>query len=249
MKLNEFNQHMLVDEKVIRTLVGGIRTNSNVVEIGPGTGNITKELVKKTNNLIVVEKDEELYREIKNRYPNIITENMNILEYKIPSGSVVVGNIPFNITEPLVEKIADSDISEAIIIVGDKYANSIIDDKNYNMLTLLTKSFFRVELLLNVHKKSFSPVPRTNAKVIKLIHCVPDDKTLLVFRELFLRKNMKIKNSLRESLVKVFLITKNEARDIISHLDMSDEVLNSKIDNIDNIFSELLFNAINKINR
>lgn len=209
MNLNTYNQHFLINKEIINKLVNEVKKNTKVIEIGPGTGNITKELIRKTNDLTVIEKDKDLYEVLIKKYPKVNVINKDVLKFYFPNGSTVVGNIPFNITEPLIEKLIKSNVAYCVFIVGENFVKSF---NTNNKLSLLVRCFFETEIIADVDKKSFWPQPRTNAKLIKLTPSYPKEKELKVMREFFFQRDKKAKNALVEALVRVLDVTRNEAR-------------------------------------
>jgi len=246
MNLNNLNQHLLTDRDVINYLVNEVGTNleNPIVEIGPGTGNITNELVKLDRKIFAVEKDKIMANQLQETYGNKINViNKNIINYKLPTGSIVVGNIPFNITEPLIEKLIKSDISYCLLIFGSNFGNKIIMTDTITKLGLLVNCFFQPNIILNINKKSFSPIPRTNAELIKLVPHLPSKPSLKVMREIFLQRNKLLKNSLLESLTIVLSLTKNESRELVGRMQIN-FVDERKLENLNNQEIALLFRSL-----
>lgn len=248
MNLNNLNQHLLIDPDVIKHLVDEISTDqgSPIVEIGPGTGNITKELIKLNRKIYAIEKDKALASRLQEIYGNRINViNENVINYNLPPSSVVVGNIPFNITEPLIEKLIGSRVSFCVFVIGSSFVDGLDLTKKITKLSLLTNCFFKCELIMDVNKKSFEPAPRTNAKLLRLEPSKPGDIKLRIFRDMFLNRNKLMKNALMESLVKNCKKTKNESRLIIAELKISGKILETKIENLSNSDFGDLYHRIN----
>ena len=104
------SQNFLNDEKILNSIVnnGNIKTDDIVLEIGPGTGNLTKRIIeKKPSKLIVVEKDKELSKKLKDKFnKNLIIVNDDILncfnKFKFDKPIKVFGNLPYNISTKIL---------------------------------------------------------------------------------------------------------------------------------------------------
>ena len=96
-------QNFLIDNNILNKIIGlAVLKNNNVVEIGPGTGNLTKKIIEqKPKNLILIEKDKTLFNNLKNeleKYKKFQIFNDDILKFslekKIKKNSIIIGNLP-----------------------------------------------------------------------------------------------------------------------------------------------------------
>lgn len=241
---NYLDQHFLVDNKVINDFINEIDPKSDdiIVEIGPGKGIITRSLLPYVNNYTVIEKDSSLIPYLKELAGlNII--NANVLDIEIPKCNKIVTSLPYSITEPFMYKLINVKFDKLVMICGNKFAKSLFNKEN-NKLSLLVKSFFEVDYIEEIKPSSFNPEPRVLSALITLRPINKTDKKDLIIRNLFLYRYMKIKNSLKEILIKLNNITQNEARSIINKFEINEEILNKKFDELS---SEETLYLINKI--
>ena len=175
-------QNFLRSDEILSKIVnvGNINYNDTVLEIGPGTGNLTKKILdKKPNLLIVVEKDEVLSEKLKERFGNKITViNKDILncyqEFKFDIPIKVFGNLPYNVSTKIltnfvkIEKI--NKIYEKFIFIYQKeVADRIIAKENskyYGRLSILTSWRMDNEKILDIDPKYFYPRPKVWSSLI-----------------------------------------------------------------------------------
>jgi len=177
-------QHVLIDEGVLELLGQQVISGVNVIEIGPGPGNLTAKLAEKASRVVGIEIDkrfkpalDELRAKFKNveivyqdalavDFERYVTEDRSAGEWQ------VVANPPFHISEPLLKKIAGLPIENAVLVVGDQLARTMqVDDPasgKFTKISLLSQGFFHIQSLAEISKKSFCPPPRTEATAVVL---------------------------------------------------------------------------------
>ena len=237
-------QNFLIDQNVITKIINtGSIKNKNILEIGPGTGNLTKEIIKNNpKKIIVVEKDNELAKNLdinfKKQIQIINKDILNIDEKSLCDDKLVVfGNLPYNIsTEILCKWINNLDkdsfwFEELILMFQKEVADRIIaqfNTSNYGRLSILSNWKLNVEKKFDISPNSFSPRPKI-------------ESTLLFFTP---KKNFfKIDNP--ENLEKITRIFFNQRRKMIKkpfnqifkmNLDISEKLnlnLNLRPQNLD----------------
>ena len=177
-------QNFLIDKNVIKLIVnsGKITEKDTLLEIGPGTGNLTRELVlKNPKKIIVIEKDKFLSKNLKNNFGDsikIINDDiLKIEEEKLSNEKMIFfGNLPYNISTKILTKWIKlkklNDISKKFILMFQKeVADRIIETtnkKNYGRLTILTSWRMNVTKILDVSPNSFFPVPKVKSTVLLL---------------------------------------------------------------------------------
>ncbi|MFA6423567.1 MAG: rRNA adenine N-6-methyltransferase family protein [Patescibacteria group bacterium] len=234
--LNEKEQHLLVDKLVISQMVESINHNDCVLEIGPGTGNITRALAKKGAFVTAIEVDQSFDRHL-SRLRNVEVIYADVIRSGVPDFSMLVSNLPFHITEPLISLLAEKQFLQAVLLVGGKFvkeATAIPGDSDFGKLSLLVQSFFDLTYLREVEKNCFDPPPRVTAALVRISPAKPKDFLLQVFRELFEQRDKKFKNALREALVRVKGITKNAAREAIDSMALPEDWLSGNLENLSN---------------
>ena len=231
---NYLDQHFLVDNKVVSDFVNEIdpQINDIIVEIGPGKGVITKQILPYVNDYTVIEKDENLIPFLE-QYPSLKIINANVLDIDIPKCNKIITSLPYSITEPFIYKLINTNFDKLIMICGNTYAINVLNNNN-NKLSLLTNSFFNIKYIEEIKPISFKPEPKALSALISLEPKKEEElnKKELIIRKLFLYRYMKLKNALKEILIKVDNITQNEARNIINSYQIDDIILNKKFDEL-----------------
>ena len=178
-------QNFLVDQNIIKKIVNSVKvTNKNVLEIGPGKGALTNEILKKNpKSLTLVEKDYEIYENLKEKYKEnkkIEVKNNDILNFdlekKLKKNSIIFGNLPYNISSQILVKIIRFKIwppnfTDVIFMFQKEMADRIIgkfDSSGYGRLSILTNYRFDVLKKFNVSPNCFLPKPKVNSTVIFL---------------------------------------------------------------------------------
>ncbi len=176
-------QNFLIDKNIINKIINLIEIrNQNIVEIGPGTGALTKEIIKKNpKSLILIEKDNKLYNELKINYlneKNIQIINKDILTFnfdKIKKKNLIIfGNLPYNISSQILVKFIKMrvwpPIYKDIIFMfqkelGDKITANF-PSSDYGRLSILTNYRLSYMNKFNVSSNCFFPKPKVNSTVI-----------------------------------------------------------------------------------
>lgn len=210
-------QHFLKDNNIANKIVESLDQNSkNVLEIGPGTGILTRFLIKKKYNLKLVEIDNESVLFLINQLgidENMIIENdfLKLDLQKVFGGNnfSIIGNFPYNISSQIVFKILEhrTMVSEMCGMFQYEVAERICESegtKKYGILSVLTQAFFDVELLFEVSNHLFIPPPKVNSAVILLkrkqvINLDCDEKLFFKIVKLsFQQRRKTIRNSLKK---------------------------------------------------
>lgn len=200
----------MVNKELIKKIVNylEIEPNEVILEAGAGSGNLTKEL---KGNTIAVEIDEDLVGELE-KIKGIEVINKNILEcIDEIKFDKLVGNIPYSICEPLLNKLIKIKFKFAILTLPEKFIKK-------PLIKLVLDEFFDFKILEEVSKECFVPKPKVKSIVIKLV-----PKEHKIFGEVYLQQDKKLKNALRESFCKYYNLTKKEALKKIPELNFLDK--------------------------
>ncbi len=178
-------QNFLIDKNVIKiiTELGNLNKNDTVLEVGPGTGNLTENILsKKPKKIIVVEKDHQLSINLREKFGNkikIINDDiLNINENIICNNSMIIyGNLPYNISSQILVKWIKlknlNSFSKKLILMFQKeVANRIIaklNCKDYGRLSIFVSWRMKVEKIKDISPKSFYPSPKVDSTVLTLI--------------------------------------------------------------------------------
>ena len=235
MGLSDLDQHFMIDKDLIKKIAeySDLREKDVVLEIGPGKGFLTRELVKKCR-VIAVEKDESFKKELLKLCKlnkNLMVVFDNALEVmKQFKFNKLVANIPYNLSEPLLKKLFRNPPDMVIITISKSFANKISSKKF--KIGIQTQFFFTVEIKEEVSRNSFMPKPKTDSAVVKLIPREEESLSVveIVLRRFVLLDKKKTKNALMESLVEGLDLTKRKAKDIIDKLDIPTTILEKNSD-------------------
>ena len=254
---NYYDQHFLIDKRVINTLIdySNLKITDDVVEIGPGKGEISDTIAKRSNHLTCIEIDKKLepfINVLKDRHDNVDVIYGSALDVFIPKCNKIISALPYSITEPFIEKLLRCDFEEAVLIVGKKFADNVME-MNHNKLALLTNSFFVCEKIIDIAPDAFEPRPRVMSSMIKLTKINRDElKTSFkrfVFREMFYNRDRKLKNNLVESIIEFVklhdkILTKKESKAIVESYELPKSMLNKRMENLSNEEYDLLYEKL-----
>lgn len=171
-------QHWLLDREALRSIADSaeIQTTDTVLEIGPGLGTLTSELLKRAKQVIAVELDENLASKLPPQFPgtNLTVIQGNVLDYDLntlPTGYKVVANIPYYITGKIVQMIitAENKPSIAVLLVQKEVAERLAAKPGkMSVLSVSTQVFAEVSLGTVVPAKLFVPKPKVDSQVVIL---------------------------------------------------------------------------------
>ena len=209
-------QHFLNDLSIAKKIVESLSPCQNILEIGPGTGILTQFLLKKNNNLKLVEIDNEsvnfLILELKINKSIIYNQdflNLDLSKIFQNNNFSVIGNFPYNISSQIVFKIIENRklIPEMCGMFQYEVAERICENegsKKYGIISVITQAFYETKLLFEVPNNFFSPPPKVNSAVILLkrkknlkIDC--DEKLFFKIVKLsFQQRRKTLRNSLKQ---------------------------------------------------
>jgi 16S rRNA (adenine1518-N6/adenine1519-N6)-dimethyltransferase len=173
-------QHFLKDENIINKIILALKEKpfTNLLEVGPGGGALTKHLIKLPNvNFMAVELDEEKAIFLKRTYPElrdkIIHKSFLDIDPPFEEPFTVIGNFPYNISTQIVFKIMEwKDRVPTVIGMFQKEvaerAASKEGSRVYGVLSALVQYYYDVEYLFDVGNECFTPQPKVKSGVIRL---------------------------------------------------------------------------------
>ena len=230
-------QNFLVNPDVISDILdfADISQDDIVLEIGPGVGFVTEQLVKYARKVIAVELDEEAIKELeKIECDNLEIIHQDILKTNIweliPEGEKVkvVANIPYYITAPIIAHLLGEvddlenknrrSIKDIILMVQEEVARRVVADesspsKEYGLLTILSQFWADCEILRLVGRRSFYPSPKVNSALIGLK--INDEPRLKLSDYTHFRRTIKAGFAQRRKNIKNCLINGGFDKDIV----------------------------------
>jgi len=208
-------QNFLTDDNIRRKIISScnILDSETVLEIGPGKGALTQELVINAKSVIAVEKDTRFFEflsEVFKGYRNLTLINQDILKFTIlEKNTKVIGNIPYNITSPLIEHLFSQKkmISVIYLCLQKELAQRMVAEvgcKAYGSFSLFVQYYSVPRILFPIKSTCFRPKPRVDSCFMELqVHRKPlvevkDEKLMFeIIRACFNQRRKMISNSLR----------------------------------------------------
>lgn len=171
-------QHWLRDRGILSHIAdcAEINMEDTILEIGPGLGTLTSELLRRSKNVVAVEFDEELARKLPAQFPgkNLEVINEDILNFNLsslPKGYKVVANVPYYITSKIVQTLmtAENKPSIAVLLVQKEVAERIAAEPgDMSILAISAQVFAEASLGEVVGAEFFTPPPKVDSQVIIL---------------------------------------------------------------------------------
>ncbi|PRW44303.1 dimethyladenosine transferase [Chlorella sorokiniana] len=174
-------QHILKNPLVVQSIVdkAGVKSTDVVLEIGPGTGNLTMKLLERAKKVIAVELDPRMVLELQRRVQGTPHQNqlqiihMDVMKAQLPYFDICVANIPYNISSPLTFKLLAHRpaFRAAVIMYQHEFAMRLVakpGDPLYSRLSVNTQLLSRVHHLLKVGKNNFRPPPKVDSSVVRI---------------------------------------------------------------------------------
>ncbi len=234
MKLKKrFGQHFLKDRGIIKRIVdsGEVKSTDRVVEIGPGGGALTEEILKrKPSELIAIEIDPEWVKYLTEKFGNrirLIEADATTFDFSSLGKELnVFGNLPYNVSTSILRNLLNhrKSIKRGTFMVQKEVAErlSARQGKEYGYLPALLQLFFKIKKLFDVHPGAFVPPPKVVSSVITLTPTGFDiEESELKSFESFLKKAF----SARRKKLKKNLGIKKPSQDIAEFLEKRAEEL------------------------
>ena len=199
-------QNFLLDKNLCKKIISSLTIeNKIIVEIGPGTGQLTDEIIKyKPKKLILIEKDYKLFKILKDKYSSkkfikLINSDIIKVELNFIENFSMISNLPYNIATKFIFHILSkyNNINEMIFLI-QKEVSIKFDYKlsiKKNKYCLFLKTISKYEILFNISKKVFYPKPKITSSLIKITpQNIKIDKYELwnFSNKLFLNKRKKL---------------------------------------------------------
>ena len=176
-----FGQHYLVDEAVLQDIADVVRPSGKdrLIEVGPGLGALTGYLFGGTSKYVAVELDRDLIGPLQARFPSLELISADILRVDLrqlldPPGWRLVGNLPYNISSPLLIKLFPHlDLLEDMHFMFQRELgarlSAVPGTRNWGRLSVVTQYHCVVEALFDVPPEAFSPPPRVHSQMVRLV--------------------------------------------------------------------------------
>ncbi len=235
-------QNFLKNDTIVKKIVSLFVCNENdlIIEIGPGRGALTKHLNSLTNNWLAIEVDKDMEAYLNQYGSHIIYED--ILNIDFPSllkkhnynNLYIIGNLPYYITSPIIEKIINSNINvnKMIFMVQKEVAERFTSKpgcREYGYMTVFINHFYDVKYEFMVPRTEFNPSPKVDSAIITLNykeHDIPSNEYWQFIKDCFAHKRKTLKNNLikYDSLIVDNVLKKYGLNSTARAEDLSEEV-------------------------
>ena len=236
-----YGQNFLTDHFIVSKIAELSNANKEtiVLEIGPGTGALTEELLKVSKKVIAYEIDGEvvpILKENTKEYDNLEVIVEDILKTdlskinNLDENIICVANLPYYITSPIIDLFLKKmvNVNKAIFMVqkevGDRISASI-NTKDYNSFSILVQYFAKCKKILNVPRSCFTPEPNVDSVVIELekferkIKPKNEEFFVKVVEASFKERRKMLVNNLSSTLK----LPKEELKDILKELEIKED--------------------------
>lgn len=264
----DLGQNFLINEEVVENIINSseISKEDLIIEIGPGLGTLTKELLKKAGKVVCIELDKKMIKILKDRF--ITSSNLEILNEDVLQVDLnelikkhkghdnikkakIVANLPYYITTPIIMKLLEDklDIESITVMVQKEVADRLIDIPGGKYTGAITYTIFyycESEKIMEVSNNSFIPEPDVTSEVIKMklrnkpaVEIENPKVMFMIIKSAFMQRRKTLLNALTNTQV---FASKQEGLKILKKLNLDENVRaeNLSIQDYANIAKEIL---------
>ena len=264
----DLGQNFLINEEVVENIINSseISKEDLIIEIGPGLGTLTKELLKKAGKVVCIELDKKMIKILKDRF--ITSSNLEILNEDVLQVDLnelikkhkgndnikkakIVANLPYYITTPIIMKLLEDklDIESITVMIQKEVADRLIDIPGGKYTGAITYTIFyycESEKIMEVPSDSFIPEPDVTSEVIKMklrnkpaVEIENPKVMFMIIKSAFMQRRKTLLNALTNTQV---FASKQEGLKILKKLNLDENVRaeNLSIQDYANIAKEIL---------
>jgi 16S rRNA (adenine1518-N6/adenine1519-N6)-dimethyltransferase len=238
------DQHFLTDPDAVRKIASFTDIkNKTVLEIGPGKGVLTNELLERGAKVIAIEIDPKMIEILGSRFRNeidsgrLVLINKDAVRCEYPDFDIVVANLPYSASSKITFRLLEHGFKEAVLMYQKEFAARMMalpGTSDCGRLSVMVQTYAKVMPLLNLPPGSFSPPPAVDSMVVRitmkdeLTYPVDDPEFYsILVRELFSHRRKTLKKSLKSSRT---IIGEEKYEKIIDML--SDEMLKKRAEEL-----------------
>lgn len=218
--LKKFGQNYLKDKNILLKIVEEINPKEDdvLIEIGPGLGALTRELSARISTFTAIEIDKRVCEDLKSEFSNLTLVNDDFLKIDLlplfgekNKKLRIVGNIPYNITSPIIFKLIEnvSIVEDAVFMIQHEVAKRFTAEKgtkDYGILAVILQYFAEVKYCFKVSPNVFYPKPKVFSAVVHIYFNT--ERQDVIFNKLFIKvvkacfgnRRKTLKNSLNNSI-------------------------------------------------
>jgi 16S rRNA (adenine1518-N6/adenine1519-N6)-dimethyltransferase len=209
------DQHFLVDQNAVERIAGLVEVEGRIIlEIGPGTGVLTRALLSRGAHVRAIELDHELFSLLSEVFADeIATGKLELVrgdatKCEFPSFDIVISNLPYSASSKITFRLLATGFETAVLMYQSEFAQRMlapVGTPECGRLSVMVQTFACVERCFELSPKSFSPQPQVRSMVVKIHPRGPifpiHDRTLYadVVRALFSHRRKTIRNCLKGS--------------------------------------------------
>lgn len=264
----DLGQNFLINEEVVENIINSseISKEDLIIEIGPGLGTLTKELIKRAGKVVCIELDKKMIKILKDRF--ITSSNLEILNEDVLQVDLnelikkhksndnikkakIVANLPYYITTPIIMKLLEDklDIESITVMIQKEVADRLIDIPGGKYTGAITYTIFyycESEKIMEVPNNSFIPEPDVTSEVIKMklrnkpaVEIENPKVMFMIIKSAFMQRRKTLLNALTNTQV---FASKQEGLKILKKLNLDENVRaeNLSIQDYANIAKEIL---------
>ena len=264
----DLGQNFLINNDVVENIINSSEVSEEdlIIEIGPGLGTLTKELLKKEGKVICIELDKKMIKILKERfisYSNLEIINDDVLKVNLKElinkykghdnikKVKIVANLPYYITTPIIMKLLEDklDIESITVMIQKEVADRLIDIPGGKYTGAITYTIFyycESEKIMEVPSDSFIPEPDVTSEVIKMklrnkpaVEIENPKVMFMIIKSAFMQRRKTLLNALTNTQV---FASKQEGLKILKKLNLDENVRaeNLSIQDYANIAKEIL---------
>lgn len=247
----KFGQNFLIDDNILDEISTSACINDDelIIEIGPGLGNLTSYLLKKSRYVLLVEIDNNMIEILNDRFKentnySLINEDILKVDLDEKISKIeeelsfsfkkvkVVANLPYYITTPILFKLLQDSkrVNEIVVMVQKEVADRMVaspKSKDYGILSVMIKYLADAKIIIKVPKEAFIPSPNVTSSVIKLVknkkyECDDEEKLFELIHHAFAQRRKKMINSLESS--KFLNLDKERIKDAFNKVNLNENV-------------------------
>lgn len=247
----KFGQNFLIDDNILDEISTSACINDDelIIEIGPGLGNLTSYLLKKSRYVLLVEIDNNMIEILNDRFKentnySLINEDILKVDLDEKISKIeeelsfsfkkvkVVANLPYYITTPILFKLLQDSkrVYEIVVMVQKEVADRMVaspKSKDYGILSVMIKYLADAKIIIKVPKEAFIPSPNVTSSVIKLVknkkyECDDEEKLFELIHHAFAQRRKKMINSLESS--KFLNLDKEKIKDAFNKVNLNENV-------------------------
>ena len=203
-KRKQLGQHFLNSNAIAKSIVSEakITKEDTVFELGTGLGILTPLLCKKANKVISVDVDEKLVRNAKSAFSdidNLILKSGDGFKKK-DSFSIFVSNLPYSKSKDAIEWLAQTSFSHGVIMVQKEFADKLLaNSSKRKAVSIIANHAFEIKKISKVGKNNFSPPPKVDSVILKIIQKNTMKKDLIqTINKIFSYRRKTVKNILKQ---------------------------------------------------